>query len=1025
MNVSHFAVSHLKALIFVTLALCVAGLLAAGAFPVSILPDVTFPRLVIIAEGGDSPASQMEVSVTRPLEAAASTVAGVHRVRSTTQRGATQISVDFADGTDMQQAQNLMNARVSEIRADFPAGTQVSVERMNPTVFPVLGLSLQSKTLSQSQLWELATYTLRPRLARVEGVARVVVQGGRAPEIAVEADPQKLAALRLSVADLSDALAKTNVVRATGRFDANFQQYQALVSGRLTDIAGIENTVVTSRGGVPILVRQVASVHPSTEDRTTVVTADGRESVLLNIVRQPSANSVAVAAGVKSEMALLRKELPPSARLSVFYDQSILIGDAVTSVRDAVILGAFLSVVVLLLFLGDWRATLVTASIIPATLFISFVGMRLAGLTLNLMTLGALAVGIGLVIDDAIVVVENVFRHLAAGQTPQEATQNAAREISAPMISSTLTTVVVFLPLMLLSGVAGAFFSSLAITLSIALLVSLVLALFLSPSLCSAFLRLREGHSDEGGPIFQRLLRGYERLLAFVLRHRLILPVAVVVLLAATWGMAQHLQSGFMPEMDEGAFILDYNTPPGTSLAESDRALQKIESILAHTPEVASYSRRTGTELGFAITEPNRGDFAVMLKEGKRRPIFDVISDVRSQVDSQVPGIQTDFIQVLQDLIGDLSGAPSPVEIKLWGEDPDALRTAAEDVAAHLEKIPGTADVASGVVDSGPEYVLQVDEERAGRAGLSADAIASQMNSALFGDSPTQILQSDRPIPVRVRLPLEFRDDPTAIGRLQITSPLGFSLPLSSLGTLQKVGGQSEVVRENQRRFLPVTAGLEGRDLGSVMTDVSKMMSSYKLPVGVTYELGGQAQSQSEAFSNLVLVLILAIALVFGVMLFQFGNFTAPLTILGIMPLALFGVALGLWLTNTPLNVSSFMGAIMLVGIVVKNGILLLDHAQNAEREGQTPEEAVLEAGRVRLRPILMTTLTAILGLVPLALGLGAGAEMQKPLAIGVIGGLSFSTLFTLLLAPLLYVSLRHFQLRFVSRRVSLPDVSG
>ncbi|RYX86359.1 efflux RND transporter permease subunit [bacterium] len=1022
MNLSSFAVSHLKALIFVTLILCVAGLLAAGAFPVSILPDVTFPRLVVIAEGGDAPASQMEVSVTRPLEDAASTVAGVHRVRSTTQRGAAELSIDFADSTNMQDAQNLMNARLNEIRANFPLGTQVSVERMTPTVFPVLGLSLQSNTLSQSQLWELATYTLRPRLARVEGVARVVVQGGRAPEIAVEADPQRLAALRLSVADLSDALAKTNVVRATGRFDAKYQQYQALVSGRLTDIPGIENTVVSTRAGVPILVRQVASVHPSTEDRTTVVTADGRESVLLNIVRQPNANSVAVAAGIKAEMALLRKELPASARLSVFYDQSILINDAVTSVRDAVILGAFLSVVVLLLFLGDWRATLVTASIIPATLFISFVAMRLAGLTLNLMTLGALAVGIGLVIDDAIVVVENVFRHLAAGQTPREATQSASREISAPMISSTLTTVVVFLPLMLLSGVAGAFFSSLAITLSLALLISLVLALFLSPSLCATFLRLREGHSDEGGPIFQRLVAGYERTLRFVLRHRIILPVSVVLLLGSTWAMGQQLQSGFMPEMDEGAFILDYLTPTGTSLTESDHALQKIEEILAHTPEVASYSRRTGTELGFAITEPNRGDFAVMLKEGKRRPVFDVISDIRSQIDSQVPGVQTDFIQVLQDLIGDLSGAPSPVEIKLWSEDPVTLRSAAEDVAAHLEKISGVVDVASGVVDSGPEYVLKVDEVRAGRAGLTADAIASQMNSALFGDAPTQIMQGDRPVTVRVRLPLAFRDNPTAIGQLQIASPLGFSLPLSSLGALQEVGGQSEIQRENQRRLLPVTAGLEGRDLGSVMTDVSKMMSSYKLPPGVTYELGGQAQSQNQAFSNLVLVLALAIALVFGVMLFQFGSFTAPLTILGVMPLALFGVALGLWLTGTPLNVSSFMGAIMLVGIVVKNGILLLDHAQNAERDGQSPEEAVQEAGRVRLRPILMTTLTAILGLVPLALGLGAGAEMQKPLAIGVIGGLSFSTLFTLLFAPSLYVSMRRFQLRFTGRRLAQPE---
>lgn len=1023
MNLSRFAVSHLKALLFVTFALCVAGAFAATSFPVSILPDVTFPRLVVIAEGGDQPARLMETSVTRPLEAAVSSVAGTTRVRSTTQRGASELSIDFADGTDMIQAQNLVNARMNEVRADFPAGTQVSVERMNPTVFPVLGLSLQSKTLSQSELWELATYTLRPQLARIGGVARVVVQGGQAPEIAVTADPVRLASLKMSVSDLSDALAKANVVRSAGRFDANFQQFQALVNGQISDIPGLENTVVATRGGTPIFLRQVASVAPSGEDRTTVVTADGRESVLLNIVRQPAANSVAVAANIKSEADLLQKTLPRGAKLSVFYDQSILINDAVTSVRDSVLLGIFLSVVVLLLFLGDWRATLVTAAIIPATLLVSFGLMRLAGLTLNLMTLGALAVGIGLVIDDAIVVVENVVRHLGRGQSPEEATQNAAKEIAGPMISSTLTTVVVFLPLMLLAGVAGAFFSALAVTLSIAVMVSLVLALLLSPSLCSTFLRVRDGQSEHGGPLFGRFLGLYQRVLGWALGRRWLLPVAVVLLLGATSWMGTRLQSGFMPEMDEGAFILDYNTPAGTSLAESDRVLQRIETILAHTPEVSSYSRRTGTELGFAITEPNRGDFAVMLKEGKRRPIFEIMDDVRSQVDEQVPGVQTDFIQVLQDLIGDLSGAPAPVEIKLWGDDETKLKAVGEEVSAKLEKVAGVADVASGIVESGPDFVVRVDEERAGRAGLSADAIASQLSDDLFGSVPTQIMQGDRPVPVRVRLPFAVRGNPDRISSLPISSPLGFSLPLSSLAHLERAGGNAEINRENQRRLVGVTAQLEGRDLGHVMTDVSKMMRAQKLPAGVSYELGGQAQSQSAAFSNLALVLALAIALVFAVMLFQFGSFTAPLTILSVMPLALFGVTLGLWTTNTPLNVSSFMGAIMLVGIVVKNGILLLDHAQNAERDGQSPEDAVKEAGTMRLRPILMTTLTAILGLVPLALGLGAGAEMQKPLAIAVIGGLSFSTVFTLVLAPMLWVSLRHFQLKFGGKK-TIPTKS-
>lgn len=1006
MNFARFATSNLKAVLFVTVAACLLGAYLASTFPVSILPDVTFPRLVIIAEAGDSPARLVESGITRPLEEAAAGVAHVTRMVSKTQRGAAEIAVDFADGTDMIQAQNLVNAKVGEVRANLPASAQVTVERMNPTVFPVLGLSLQSKTLGQSQLWELATYTLRPRLARVPGVARVVVQGGRAPEIAVEVNPARLAAYHLSPQDVSDALAKTNIVRATGRFDREFQQYQALVSGQISDIAGLNDVVVANRGGVPLHLRDVATVHATGEDQTTIVTADGRESVLLNIVRQPDANSVTVAQGVQDEVKTLKQELPKGTHISTFYDQTILINEAVTSVRDSVLIGGVLAVFVLLLFLGDWRATVVTGAIIPATVLISFALMRQAGLTLNLMTLGALAVGIGLVIDDAIVVVENVFRHLAHGESREAAVRAAAQEIAAPMISSTLTTVVVFLPLALLSGVLGAFFSALAVTLTIALLVSLVLALFVSPSLCATFLKIQP-NQREHGPLFERVLHGYARLLGAALRRKWILPLGVLCIAGGTVFFGKMLTTGLMPAMDEGAFVLDYWTPPGTSLDESNRLLFRIEKILAKTPEVTSFSRRTGTELGFAITEPNTGDFAVMLKGRPRRDIEAIMDDVRGQISEDVPGLDVEFIQVLQDIIGDLSGSPSPIEVKLFGENQDVLGETAQRLAAKMEKLPGFVDVQSGVVEAGPELVARVDAAKAGRAGLTADAVAEQAETALLGDVPTQIVQGDRQVPVRVRLPQSLRSDRAQLAALPIAAPGGFNLPLAALANLETVPGTTELNRENQRRMIAASAHLENLDLGHAAQDVKKLMREFRLPPGVTWELGGQIRSQQAAFSNLALVLAIAVVLVFAVMLFQFGSFTAPLTIVGIMPLALFGVTFGLWATGTPLNVSSFMGAIMLAGIVVKNGILLLDQAQKNEADGQPVEMAVLRAGQVRLRPILMTTLTAILGLVPLALGWGAGAEMQKPLAIAVIGGLSFSTLFTLLFAPMLYVALR------------------
>ena len=690
-------------------------------------------------------------------------------------------------------------------------------------------------------------------------------------------------------------------------------------------------------------------------------------------------------------------------RVATFYDQSVLIREAVNGVRDAVGIGAILSVIVLMLFLGNVRATLVTAAIIPITLLITFVLMRLAGLTLNLMTLGALAVGIGLVIDDAIVVVESVFQNLGEAGSVPEAVRRASSQIATPMVSSTLTTVVVFLPLSFLTGVAGAFFSALAVTLSIAVMVSLVLALCVSPALCARFLRPDSGGHE--GRAFRAVIRGYSGLLRRMLRHKwVVVPIAALALAGAGL-FAARLQTGFMPNMDEGAFVLDYYTPTGTSLAESDRLLRRVDKILLATPDIATFSRRTGTELGFTITESNRGDYAIMLKSGSRRPIEEVIADVRAKVDALGPGLDTEYIQVLQDLIGDLAGSPSPIEVKLFGEDKATTEGAAEALATKLEGVKGLADVQSGVVQSGPELRLNLDPGRVGRVGMTTETVASQANAALLGTVATQVLSGDRQIPVRVRLPAADRASLPTIEGLRISTPVG-PVRLKDLGSVEIVPGVTQSSREDQRRLVRVTAGLDGTDLGTAIAGVRKALATTRLPVGVTAEIAGQFQSQQESFRNLQTVLGASVLLVFIVMLFQFGSFRAPGTILVLMPLALFGATAALWATGTALNVSSFMGVVMLAGIVVKNGILLLDRAEHSIRGGLSVDEAVVEAGEHRLRPILMTTLTAILGLLPLALGIGAGAEMQKPLAVAVVGGLAFSTFLTLLVGPVLYAAL-------------------
>jgi CzcA family heavy metal efflux pump len=670
-----------------------------------------------------------------------------------------------------------------------------------------------------------------------------------------------------------------------------------------------------------------------------------------------------------------------------------------------VLIGAILAVIVLLMFLGNLRATLVTAIIIPATVLITFLLMRLSGLTLNLMTLGALAVGIGLVIDDAIVVVENVFRHLSHGEAPEQAVVNASQEIAAPMISSTLTTVVVFLPLILVSGVSGAFFTALSITLAIALMVSLALALLVSPSLCAAFLRVRPG-AKEHGRLFERFLRLYDRILRFSLHHKWLLSLAAAIVIALTIVFGTHLTSGFMPEMDEGAFVLDYVTPPGTTLEESDRLLRKIEDLLKETPEVEAYSRRTGTELGFAITEPNTGDFAVTLKPHRKRSINAVMDDLRDTIQKEVPGVDIEFHQVLQDLIGDLSGAPSPIEIKLFGEDQAQLKALADtlkDKVSGPYGVKGLVDATTSALESGPELVVRVDSLRAGRLGLTTDAIATQVNAAMFGDVVTQIVEGDHQVGVRVRFPLLARGDRSHLALMPIHLPSGPSVPLSSVAAIESVPGTTEVNREDQRRMVSVSTGLADRDLGSVKPEVEAVLRRQALPPGVSYVLGGLFQSQSESFSNLLVVLALAVLLVFAVMLFQFGDFTAPIVILLVMPLSLFGVTFGLWATKTPLNVSSFMGAIMLVGIVVKNAIVLIDRVNQLREAGVAKRDAIAQGAESRLRPIVMTTLCTLIGFSPLAIGVGEGAEVRAPMAITVIGGLAVSTLLTLVVIPVVY----------------------
>ena len=1003
-----------------TVLLCVAGIMAALRLPSAIYPELQFPRITIVAQGSALGARQVVFAISQPIEEAVSVVPGVTRVQSRSIRGASEISVTFAPNTDMAYALQQTQARVNQLGSALPAGLEVQVERLSPSLFPVISYNLEGG--APATLYDIARYQIRPVLSRVPGVGRVDVQASDVREIEVIADPVRLAEQGVSYDDVAAAIRMATAVTAVGRVAQDYKQYLVVTAPLATSAEEI-GQVVIGRGG--IRVRDVATVEIGTEDHVRIVAGDGRPAALLNITRQVGGNTTAIADSVAKAAATIAATLPPGVTLKPVYDQASLVRDATRSVRDAMLIGAVLAVIILFIFLRKARITAISASSIPLTLAITVFIMSLVGQTFNLMTLGAMAIAIGIVIDDAVVVSENIVRHLGFTPDRGRAIQEAVRELIVPVTTSTITTVVVFLPLRLLQGVVGQFFAALSITLTIAVLVSLVLAVTIIPLLAEAFLQAdgAEGEAAaDAAPagILARVGRGidalsdrYQRSLAGVLHHTRPMIAGAVLLLVAGYFVYRSVPTGFLPQIDEGAFVLDYWSPGGTALVETDRQVNVMERILTDRtqfPEVAGISRRTGAELGLFATEQNRGDIVVRLTpQGERtRTSQEVIDAVRVRVASAVPRLRVEFVQILGDVINDLAGAARPVEVKLFGSDLDALETYARSVAPAMAKAEGVEDFFDGVAETAPELTMSIRAADASRVGLTPDQVAGAVNGALLGVAAGQVRLQDRSIAVRVRAPDAVRMDALRLGALPVAIPASRSTtPLSALASFEPTQARSAYTRENQQQMITMTSDVTG-SLGAVMGQVNRVLSSRPPPPGIRVEIGGQSAGQAAAFKSLLTVLALAIAAVIGVMVLQFRSFVEPLVVLAAAPISFVGAMLLLLATGTPLNVSSFMGLILLIGLIVKNGIILLDFTHHYMTvAGESLEPALLEAGRVRLRPILMTTLCTLFGLLPLALGLGAGSDMQRPLALAVIGGLALSTPITLYLVPTFLVAVR------------------
>ena len=1008
--IGSFAVRHKLAITFISGALCIAGVYAAFQVPSSVFPQTNFPRVVILVDNGVMPADEMMATITRPIEEAMKDIPGSVTVRSTTGRGSAEINVFFDWQVDMIESELYVDSRISQIRSQLPATASTTVWRLTFSAFPIIGVSLTSPRRDSTELWETARYDIKPRLLRIPGVARVDLVGGRTPEYHVVVDPVKLRAANLSLQQVADALDRNNLIVPAGMHEENYTLYLTVVDGRVHDIADIENLTVAVVNGHPISIRDFAHVERGPEPVFNVVTAEGVPAVLLNVRSQPDGSTLDIAAGLEQVLRELKNDLPPDLKLAYYYDQSTFVRESVASVRDAIFFGVILSVLIIYLFLKNWGVTLTAIMVIPVTVLITLVAMQFAGLSFNLMTMGGIAAAIGLVIDDAIVVVEAIFAKIASGLPRIEAIRTGIGEIFHALVGSTLTPVVVFIPLAFLDGITGVFFRALALTMVVALLTSLLLAVTLTPSLAAWFTRDREhlehGHapqSEEGGFLLSRVIRIYEIAVRAALRHGWLTLTACGGVLALGVIVYQNLETEFLPPMDEGGFVIDYVAPFGTSLSETSRQLLQAEDILRATPDIESYSRRTGARLALAIAEPNTGDFLVKLRSDRQRPTEAVISELRRKFKVALPGIEWEFPGILSDLVGDLTWSPEPIEVKLFSTDIEFLKRKAPEVRAQLDQISGVVDTFDGLVYAGPSLSLRVRHTDAQRFGLTAADVAAAVNTAMLGQEASTVLEGDRVITIRVLVDPSDIDRVARLRELPIRAPDGTLVKLTQVADIAEVPGQLELRREDLRQDVAVTARLEGRDLGSAMQEIQAKLSQDPTIAPGTIEFGGLFQQQQESFRNLVVVLAMAIFLVFTVLLIEFRSFYEAVAIVFGAVLALFGTVLALWLTATSLNVVSFLGAIIGVGIVAKNGILMLDFVEQLRMEGASLEDALVRSGHRRLRPVLMTSLAAAFGMLPLAWGIGAGSDMLRPLAIAVIGALCISVLLSLVATPSIY----------------------
>ena len=993
----NFFVSYKNPLTVSLVLILLGGMFTYSKLQTSLFPEVTFPKIKVIADAGLQPVGKMMVTVTKPLENAIKQVPDLQYVRSTTSRGSCEISAFMDWKADIDLSQQRIESKINEIKNNLPPETQITVEKMNPSILPVMGYTLESHDRSPIELKQLANYTIKPFLSQVAGVSEVRIIGGKTKEYWISLDAQKMSTLSITPDMLNTAIGQTGFIKSNGYLSDYHFLYLTVTDATVHTKEDIGDIVVRNTGKRIILLKDIASVDIKEAVEYTKINANGKEAVLVAVIKQPNANLVTLSTAMENKVAELKKILPKGVTIQPYYIQADFVNTSVKSVTDSLWIGLVLAIIVAIIFLRSLKASATILITIPVTLCLSLIILYTIGYTFNIMTLGAIAAAIGLIIDDAIVVVEQI--HRTHEEHPEEPTthllQKAIRYLFPAMLGSSISTIVIFVPFVLMSGVAGAYFKVLTNTMIITLICSFfvtwiglpVIYLLLSRRQKTA--RTIKPHNVKN-----------QRWVAFFIRRPWISLLFMGALVWVIWFILPKLETGFLPEMDEGSIVLDYTSPPGTSLQETDRMLREVEKIIVKVPEVQAYSRRTGTQMGFFITEPNTGDYLIQLKTDRTKSTDDVISDIRKQIEATQPALRVDFGQVIGDMLGDLMTSVQPIELKIFGNDLQTLHALSSQVSDLVSKVEGTADVFNGVVIAGPSVSVEPNYARLAQFGLTPANLQYQLQTSLEGNIVGTLPEKEQLSNIRMVYPGNRSLSVADMGRLQIFLPNGQLKPIADLATVTIKAGDAEIQRENLQSMGVVSSRLEGRDLGSVIKDIQQQVSSkISLPQGYHIEYGGAYADQQKSFSELLIILITASLLVFGVILFLYRDFKVALVILLVAVLGISGSYLGLYLTHTPLNVGSYTGLIMIVGIIGENAIFTFLQFRDS-LVNQTVEDAVVYAISTRLRPKLMTALGAIIALMPLALGIGAGAQLHQPLAIAVIGGFVIALPLLLIVLP-------------------------